>query len=194
MRIIVGMSGASGAIYGIRLLEALNQLGVESHLILTEWARKTIELETEYTPGEVEALASHVHSPSNLAAAVSSGSFPTNGMVIAPCSMKTLAGIAAGFADNLLIRAADVTLKEKRPLLLVARETPLHVIHLENMLKVARAGATVVPPMPAFYNKPQTVDDIVGQTVGRLLDLLGIGGYPSVRRWQGLPERDEVAR
>ncbi|SDJ42223.1 UbiX family flavin prenyltransferase [Streptomyces indicus] len=185
MRLIVGMTGATGAVYGVRLLEALRaQPDVETHLVLTRWARTTIELETGRKVAEVLKLADVVHRPGDQTAAVSSGSFRTGGMVIVPCSMKTLAGIRAGYADGLVGRAADVVLKERRPLVLVPRESPLHEIHLENMLALARMGARIVPPMPAFYQRPRTVDDLVDHTVARILDQLGLPG-PEVERWEG---------
>ncbi|MEB8336554.1 UbiX family flavin prenyltransferase [Streptomyces endophyticus] len=185
MRLIVGITGATGAAYGIRLLEALRAApDVETHLILTRWARTTIELETDRSVGDVQKLADVVHRPGDQAAAVSSGSFRTDGMVIAPCSMKTLAGIRAGYADGLIGRAADVVLKERRPLVLVPRESPLHEIHLENMLALARMGARIVPPMPAFYQRPKTIEDLVDHTVARVLDQLSLPG-PEVDRWAG---------
>lgn len=181
-RIIVGISGSTGPIYGIRLLEALKNTPVETHVIISEWAEKTIQIETDYTAAEVKALADFVHPPKNQAAKISSGSFQTDAMVIVPCSMKTLSSVAHGFADNLISRAADVILKEKRQLIMVPRETPLHDIHLENMLKLSRMGVVMMPPMPAFYNKPETIDDIVNHTVSRLLDQLGIDN-DLVGRW-----------
>ncbi len=182
VRIVVAITGATGVIYGITLLEQLKKLEVETHLILSRWARHTIELETAYTVEQVSALANVEHAEENLAAAVSSGSFRHHGMVIAPCSMKTLAGLAHGYAENLIVRAGDVTLKEGRPLILVPRETPLNTIHLENMLRLTRAGAVILPPMPAFYQHPATLQDIVDQTVGRILDRLGLEN-DLVKRW-----------
>lgn len=182
MRIIVGMTGASGSIFGIRILEGLRELGVETHLILSRWARATIAQETSLALSDIEGLATAVHAPENQAAAVSSGSFKTDGMVIAPCSVKTLAAIRAGYADNLLSRAADVVLKERRKLVLVVRETPLSEIHLENMLSLARMGAVIFPPVPAFYNSPQSVGDIVTHIAGRVIDQFGLE-MPGVRRW-----------
>lgn len=181
-RLVIGMTGATGAIYGVRLLEALRDSPLESHLVVSEWARKTIAIETGYRPEEVFALADRTYREDNQAAAISSGSFVTEGMIIAPCSVKTLAAVANGFADNLVARAADVTLKEQRRLVLLVRESPLNVIHLENMLKVARAGAVVVPPVPAFYARLESLDDMVNHTVGRLLDLFRIE-HSLVRRW-----------
>ncbi|MEU0227333.1 non-oxidative hydroxyarylic acid decarboxylases subunit B [Streptomyces sp. NPDC006284] len=185
-RLVVGMTGASGAPIGVRLLEVLRGLeGVETHLVLSRWARTTIELETPYSAREVAKLADVVYGPGDQAAAVSSGSFPTDGMVIAPCSMKTVAGIRSGYADGLIGRAADVTLKERRRLVLVPRETPLSEIHLENLLALSRMGAVVVPPVPAFYNRPETVDDLVDHLVARVLDQLGlVTDHPG--RWTGL--------
>ncbi|MBP1988801.1 UbiX family flavin prenyltransferase [Paenibacillus eucommiae] len=182
MKLIVGLSGATGAIYGIRLLEVLKELGVETHLIISSWAQKTIAIETKYTLDEVKKLAAFVHQEGNQAAIVSSGSFKTDGMVILPCSMKTLAAVSHGFADNLLARSADVILKERRKLVIVPREAPLSEIHLENMLRLARMGVVILPPMPAFYNKPETIDDIVLHTVSRILDQFGIDNSVS-KRW-----------
>ncbi|OLO25298.1 phenolic acid decarboxylase subunit B [Alkalihalophilus pseudofirmus] len=182
MKIIVGISGATGAIYGIRILEALKQAGVETHLIISSWAEKTISLETEYKISDVISLADYHYSAKNQAARISSGSFITDGMIIAPCSMKSLASISYGFADNLISRVADVTLKEKRKLVLLPREAPLHEIHLENMLRLSKMGASIVPPMPAFYNHPQTIDDIVNHTVSRTLDQLSIENN-FTKRW-----------
>jgi len=183
MRLIVGITGASGVVYGIRLLETLKKYNAETYLIITKWAKETIKLETEFELDYIYSLTDQVFSNSNLAATVSSGSFLTNGMIIAPCSMKTLAGIANGYTENLLIRAADVTLKEGRKLVLMVRETPLNVIHLNNMQKLAQAGVIIMPPVPSFYTKPKTVDDIVNHTVGRVLDLFGIYDNHLARRW-----------
>ncbi|MCM3766366.1 UbiX family flavin prenyltransferase [Neobacillus niacini] len=182
MRIVVGISGATGAIYGIRILEALRDCEVETHLILSSWAETTIRLETSYSIEEVKALATKVHSAQNQAAIISSGSFITDGMIIAPCSMKSLASISYGLADNLLSRSADVILKEKRKLVIVPREAPLSEIHLENMLRLARMGSVILPPMPAFYNKPNTIDDIVNHTVSRVLDQFAIDNNLT-KRW-----------
>jgi 4-hydroxy-3-polyprenylbenzoate decarboxylase len=188
MRLIVGMTGATGAPFGVRLLEALREIdGVETHLVLSRWARTTIELETPYTAREVCKLADVVHGHGEQAASISSGSFRTAGMVIAPCSMKTLAGIRTGYAEGLIGRAADVVLKERRRLVLVPRETPLSEIHLENMLALARMGASIVPPMPAFYNNPTSVEDIVDHIVARVLDQFDLPA-PRVRRWTGLAD------
>jgi len=174
-RLLVGITGASGVIHGVRLLEVLRGIpSVETHVILSNAAKQTLALETNHTVDAVVQLADHVYRPNDIAAGPSSGSFRTAGMVVIPCSMKTLSGIANSYADNLLIRAADVTLKDRRPLVLVVRETPLHVGHLRLMTRVAEMGAVVMPPMPAFYHRPASVDDIVNQTVNRVLDLLGI--------------------
>jgi len=173
-RITVAISGASGAIYAIRLLEALGEKKVETHLILSEWAYVTIKAETNYLPEEVKKLASYSYAVKDLTAPLTSGSFLIEGMVVIPCSMKTLAAIACGYADNLISRAADITIKEGRKLILVPRETPLDAIHLENMLKLSRLGVVILPPMPAFYIKPSTIDDLVNHTIGKVLDQLGI--------------------
>ncbi|WP_031052309.1 non-oxidative hydroxyarylic acid decarboxylases subunit B [Streptomyces sp. NRRL F-5702] len=186
MRLIVGMTGATGAILGVRLLERLAaDPAVETHLVLSRWARATIELEAGRTARDVAELADVVHNSENQGAAISSGSFRTDGMVVVPCSMKTLAGIRTGYAEGLVSRAADVVLKENRPLVLVPRETPLSHIHLENMLALARMGVRIVPPMPAFYNHPRTTDDIVDHIVARILDQFDIE-VPSARRWSGM--------
>jgi len=174
LRVVVGISGASGAIYGITILKYLRLCQIEGHLILSRWARSTIDIETEYTPEQVMALAYCYYQEDDMTAAVSSGSFNHQGMIIAPCSMKTLAAIASGYSDNLITRAADVTIKENRKLVLLPRETPLSPIHLENMLKLARIGVVIMPPMPAHYNCPETVQEIVNHSVGRALEQLGI--------------------
>jgi 4-hydroxy-3-polyprenylbenzoate decarboxylase len=184
MRIIVGITGATGSIYGIRLLERLREVGVETHVVLSRWGLRTLMHETPYTRDQVEALASVSYAPGDMGAAISSGSFSADGMVVAPCSVKTLAAIAHGYGDSLIHRAADVALKERRRLVLVVREAPLSDIHLENMLRVSRAGAVILPPMPAFYSHPLSVADIVEQTVDRMLDQLGVP-IPEARRWTG---------
>ena len=190
MRLIVGITGATGAPFGVRLLELLRDLpDVETHLVMSRWARTTIELETPYTAREVAALADVHHGSGDQAASISSGSFRTDGMIIAPCSMKTLAGIRTGYADGLVGRAADVVLKERRKLVLVPRETPLSEIHLENMLALTRMGAVMVPPMPAFYNHPQCVGDIIDHVAMRVLDQFGIEAPVDTPRWSGLPQR-----
>lgn len=174
-RLIVGISGASGVIYGIRLLEVLRQdHAIETHLVLTEAARITIAQETDWKVSEVEALADVVHRPNNIGASIASGSFATTGMVVIPCSIKSLSNIALGNTGDLLARAADVQLKEGRPLVLVVRETPLHLGHLRLMTQAAEIGAVILPPVPAFYSRPQSVDDIINGTVGRVLLRLGI--------------------
>ncbi|MDR1709247.1 MAG: UbiX family flavin prenyltransferase [Candidatus Accumulibacter sp.] len=182
MRIAVGISGASGAILGIRLLEALRGQGVETHLVVSAWGEYTIREETDWTPERVKALASRCHDAADMAAPISSGSFPLDAMVVCPCSMKTLAGIACGYSEDLIMRAADVCLKERRPLILCARETPLSRIHIENMLRATEAGAIVMPPVPAFYTRPATVDEIVMQSVCRILDRLGLPAEGQ-KRW-----------
>jgi 4-hydroxy-3-polyprenylbenzoate decarboxylase len=192
-RVIVGITGATGAIFGIRLLEALRAASVESHLIISKWGLQTIEHETTYTLQQVRDLAAVFHEQGNMGAAVSSGSFLTEGMVIAPCSMRTLAAIAHGTGDHLVHRAADVILKERRKLVLLARETPLSQVHLENMLKLARMGVTIMPPMPAFYNQPQSIDDMVEHIVARTLDQFGIAA-DFARRWSGEMRRASGAR
>jgi 4-hydroxy-3-polyprenylbenzoate decarboxylase len=189
-RLVVGITGASGAIYGVRILERLSELPVETHLVATRWARVTIEHETGRSWEEVRVLADVVHAEGDQAANLSSGSFRTDGMVIAPCSVKTLGAIANGFAHNLVCRAADVTLKERRRLVLVVRETPLHSIHLRNMLTLSDMGVTIFPPTPAFYNKPETIDEIVDQTALRILDQFGLD-LPSPARWAGLPTGED---
>jgi 4-hydroxy-3-polyprenylbenzoate decarboxylase len=182
---IVGITGASGVIYGIRLLEVLRGMAdVETHLVISRGARLNIALETDWSADDVEALADVVHSDKNLSAAISSGSYRTNGMVIAPCSMKTLSGVVNSYADNLIVRAADVMLKERRRLVLVPRESPLHVGHTRLMHEAALMGAIIAPPMPAFYTAPQSVDDIIDHTVGRILDLFDLDAG-TVKRWQG---------
>lgn len=182
MRLVLGMTGASGSLYGLSILEELNRLGVETHLIMSRWAKQTLITETGISPEQAAAMAYRFYDPDDMAAGPASGSFPHRGMVIAPCSMKTLAAIAAGFSDNLITRAADVTIKERRPLILLTRETPLSAIHLENMLKLARLGVVIMPPVPAFYTRPSTLEDILRQTAGRVLDLLGIENS-LVTRW-----------
>lgn len=184
MKLIIGMSGATGAIYGIRLLEVLQALeDVETHLIITVMGRATITLETDYSVQSVEKLATHVYNVKDLAASISSGSYKTDGMIVAPCSVKTLSAVARCANDNLLTRAADVTLKERRKLILLFRETPLHAGHCQLMLEATQNGAIVMPPMPAFYTRPQSINEIVDHTVGRVLDFwnLDLGG---MKRWQ----------
>lgn len=193
-RIIVAVTGASGSVYGARTIEVLREVpGVETHLIVTSGARKTLAYETPVDPAAMTEMADVVYRENDLAAAISSGSFHTDGMVVVPCSIKTLSGIANCYDDNLVVRAADVVLKERRRLVLVVRETPLHLNHLRLMTQVTEAGGIVVPPVPAFYNHPKTVDDIVDQTVGRVLDLFGLD--PGVvKRWQGSQDAARRAR
>ncbi|MBC8449747.1 MAG: UbiX family flavin prenyltransferase [Chloroflexi bacterium] len=189
-RLVVGISGASGTIYGIRLLQVLRaRPDVETHLVLSAAARTIMRQETDWQPAAVEALADVVYAPDDLGAAIASGSFRTQGMVIIPCSIKTLSAVAHSYAANLMARAADVTLKEGRPLLLVVRETPLHLGHLRLMQQVAEIGGIIFPPLPAFYARPQTVDDVVDNTVGRVLARLGIENELYIR-WTGMKERD----
>ena len=182
MRLIVGISGASGAIYGIRALQVLGELGVETHLVVTNAALETIRLETDFKKADVVRLATETHRLDDITSKIASGSYQTDGMLVIPCSMKTLAGIASGYSDNLLLRAADVTMKERRRLVLVVRETPLSLIHIENMATVTRAGAIVLPAMPAFYHRPKTVAALVDQVVGKALDVLEIEHH-LVKRW-----------
>ena len=187
-RIVVGISGATGAIYGIRLLELLRECSdAELHLVVSRWAEETIRLETDYTPEQGRALADVSYQADALGAAISSGSFRTMGMIILPCSMKTLSAIANGYDHDLLARAADVTLKEGRPLVLCPRETPLNAIHLENMLKLSRIGAVIMPPVPSFYSRPTSLEQVVDQFVGRVLDSLGVESHSLCRRWDGAP-------
>ncbi len=186
-RIIIGISGATGAVYGIRLLEVLRGVDdIETHLVLSPAARRTIALETDHPVEQVEALADRVYRPGDIAAAIASGSFPAAGMIVAPCAIRTLSGIATSFSDNLLLRAADVTLKERRRLLLLVRETPLHLGHLRLLVQVAEMGAIVMPPVPAFYHRPKTLESMIDQTVNRVLDLMEIDlSRDLFPRWQG---------
>jgi 4-hydroxy-3-polyprenylbenzoate decarboxylase len=189
-RIIVGITGASGVIYGIRLLEVLKELDMETHLVLTEEAQMNILLETTHTVEDVKGLAYKVHNIKNLAAPISSGSFKTEGMVIAPCTIKTLSGVAHSYAENLLIRAADVTLKERRRLILVVRETPLHKGHLELMNQVSDLGGVILPPVPAFYHSPRRIEDLIDHTIGKILDLMEID-HSLYKRWEGVANEGE---
>ncbi|MFL2847200.1 MAG: UbiX family flavin prenyltransferase [Pseudohongiellaceae bacterium] len=192
MRLIVGMSGASGVIYGVRLLEALKkESDAETHLILSDSAKININLETEWSVKDVQALADHVHSNRDIAATIASGSFQTAGMIVVPCAIKTLSAIANSYADSLIVRAADVILKERRRLVLVPRETPLHTGHCELLYKASQLGAIIAPPMPAHYIKPQSIDDLVNHHVGRILDLFDIDSA-FVKRWQGLREMNSA--
>jgi 4-hydroxy-3-polyprenylbenzoate decarboxylase len=181
-RLVVGISGASGVIYGVRLLQALRDLPVETHLVMTRTAEITLAHETALKVAEVQEFADRVHRIDDLAAAIASGSFRTKGMIVAPCSMRSLGEIANGISSNLLTRAADVALKERRRLVLLVRETPLHAIHLRNMTRLAQAGAIIAPPVPAFYNRPQTLDDVIDHTIGRVLDLFDLD-TGKVKRW-----------
>ena len=186
-RLIVGISGASGAIYGVRLLQVLRDVaGVETHLVMSQAARQTLSLETDLSLRDVQALADVVHDARDIAASISSGSFKTAGMVILPCSIKTLSGIVNSYTDTLVTRAADVVLKERRPLVLCVRETPLHLGHLRLVTQAAELGAVIMPPVPAFYHRPQTLDDVINQTVNRVLDQFDIDLPEDLfTRWQG---------
>jgi 4-hydroxy-3-polyprenylbenzoate decarboxylase len=184
-RLVIGMSGSSGVIYGIRMLEVLaKNPEVETHLILSQAAKMNIGIETEWSVADVEALADEVHNNKNIGASIASGSYKTAGMIVVPCSMKTLSGIANSYAENLIIRAADVMLKERRQLVIVPRESPLHTGHCELMLKASQIGAIICPPSPAFYTSPKTVDDIINHSVARVLDLFDIES-DRLQRWQG---------
>ncbi|OGM48209.1 putative phenylacrylic acid decarboxylase [Aspergillus bombycis] len=183
-RIVVAMTGATGSILGIKVLIALRRLNIETHLVISKWAEATIKYETDYHPRNVRALADYVHNINDMAAPVSSGSFKTDGMIVVPCSMKTLAAINSGFCEDLISRTADVMLKERRKLVLVARETPLSDIHLRNMLSVSQAGAIIFPPVPAYYIKAASVDELVDQSVGRMLDLFDLD-TADFARWEG---------
>jgi 4-hydroxy-3-polyprenylbenzoate decarboxylase len=190
-RVVVAITGASGVIHGVRLLEVLRPLAeVEVHLVISDAGKRTLSLETDRRIAEVEALADRVYHNGDIAAAVASGSYRFDAMAVVPCSMKTLSGIASSYADTLVVRAAEVALKERRRLVLVPRETPLHLGHLRLLVAVAELGAVVVPPMPAFYHHPETVAEIVDQTVARVVDLLGLDpGHDLVPRWTGPPSR-----
>ncbi len=181
-RLVVGISGASGVAYGIRLLEALRELGIESHLVMTKPAEMTIGYETKLTPKQVAAKADHRYAVADIGAPIASGSFKMAGMIVAPCSVRTMSEIATGVTTSLLTRAADVTLKERRPLILMVRETPLHLGHLRSLVQLAEMGAIILPPMPAFYAEPRTLSDLVDQVVGKALDLLG-HQWPNMKRW-----------
>lgn len=194
MKLIIGMTGATGAPLGVALLKALREMPeVETHLVMSKWAKTTIELETPYSAREVSELADFSHSPADQAAIISSGSFRTDGMIVIPCSMKTLAGIRTGYAEGLVGRATDVVLKEGRKLVLVAREMPLSTIHLENMLALSRMGVAMVPPMPAYYNHPETIEDVTDHVVARVLDQFGLD-YHKARRWNGLRTEENFSQ
>ncbi len=182
MRLIVGITGSTGVIYGVRMLEVLKEKNVESHLLLTKWASKCLTMETQHTPDYVKSLATSFSDDENMAASVSSGTHKTDGMIIIPCSMKTLSSIANGYDETLVARAAGVTLKESRKLVLVPRETPLTAINLENMLKLARLGVVILPPMPGFYTKPKTIEELVDHTVGKCLDQFDVD-HNLYKRW-----------
>src|SRR5262245_38298961 len=184
MKIVVGITGATGTVLGVRTLQVLKDAGIETHLVLSKWGARTLLHETPHTVDYVKSLATCAYSDSDQGAAISSGSFLTDGMIIAPCSVRTLAAIAQGHGDNLVHRAADVILKERRKLVLLVREAPLSDIHLENMLKLSRMGVVIMPPVPAFYNNPQTLDDIINHTVMRALDQFGVH-VDVARRWEG---------
>jgi flavin prenyltransferase len=195
-RLIVGISGATGAIFGVRILEILAKLAeIETHLVLSKAGRMTIQVETPYSSKDVEAMADVVHDVNNVGASISSGSFRTEGMVIAPCSMKSMSGIAHSLGGDLLVRAADVVLKERKKLVLVVRETPLHLGHLEAMVSLTRMGAIIFPPVPAFYHRPKTLDDVINQTVTRILDQFGID-VKLFHRWddEGMSRHPEAGK
>jgi 4-hydroxy-3-polyprenylbenzoate decarboxylase len=191
MKLVVGISGASGAIYGVRILEVLRQAGVETHLVMSDSGKRTVAYETDYSVEQVKDLASHVHSINDVGACISSGSFKHNGMVIAPCSIKTLSALANSFNTNLLIRAADVTLKERRKLVLMVRETPLHLGHLRLMTQVTEIGAVLVPPLPAFYHRPRTLEDVIIQSVNKALDQFDLD-LNLFKRWTGNEEHERA--
>jgi 4-hydroxy-3-polyprenylbenzoate decarboxylase len=183
-RLVVGISGASGVIYGVTMLQLLKEKGYETHLIISEAGKKNIQLETDLAVSDVAALATHTYESRNVGAAIASGSFLTEGMVVIPCSIKTLSGIANSYDENLLVRAADVVLKEKRKLVLVVRETPLHKGHLKLMMEAADMGAHILPPIPSFYHHPKTLEDIIHQTIGKIFDFFGIP-HNLFTRWDG---------
>ncbi|WP_448189149.1 UbiX family flavin prenyltransferase [Azospirillum sp. sgz301742] len=191
-RLVVGISGASGVILGVRLLETLRRMSVESHLVLSRAAEVTLAHETDLKAADVRALATAHYSPADIGAAIASGSFRTLGMIVAPCSIRSMSEIATGVTSSLLTRAADVTLKERRPLVLMVRETPLHVGHLRTMTQLAEMGAVLAPPVPAFYTRPQSLDDVIDHTVGRALDLFGLDSG-TVRRW-GEADRPDIGQ
>jgi flavin prenyltransferase len=190
-RLVVGISGASGVTYGLRVLDALRELGVESHLVVTRAALLTLSQETDFTPEDLTGRADVVHKLADVGATIASGSFRTLGMIVAPCSVRTMSEIATGVTSNLLTRAADVVLKERRPLVLMVRETPFHLGHLRTMTALTEMGAIIAPPLPAFYARPKSLEDIVDQSVGRALDLFGLD-WSAVRRWDGLKGAPEA--
>ncbi|GJL97796.1 MAG: flavin prenyltransferase UbiX [Hyphobacterium sp.] len=181
-RMIVGISGASGVIFGIRALQALQEMDIETHLVASKAAEMTLGYETDFTPGDLKALANHAYKPSDIGAAIASGSFTHMGMLVAPCSVRSMSEIATGVTSGLIARAADVTLKERRRLVLMVRETPFHLGHLRTMTQLTEMGAVIHPPLPAFYTRPKSIDDLVDQSVGRALDLFGLN-WSSTRRW-----------
>lgn len=181
-RIVIGITGASGVIYGVKLLSFLKETEIETHLVISEAGKKNIEIETGYKPNEVADMADYVYENRDIGAAIASGSFLTDGMIVVPCTVKTLSGIANSYTENLLVRAADVTLKEKRKLVLVVRETPLHKGHLRLMTMAADMGAHILPPVPSFYHQPKSIDDIISQTIGKIFDYLGIK-HDLFKRW-----------
>ena len=189
-RLVVGISGASGVTYGVRLMQVLQDTDYETHLIISKSGELNIEIETEYDPADVKALADYVYDHKNMAASLASGSFITAGMVVVPCTIKTLSGIANSYNENLLVRAADVTLKEKRKLALVVRETPLHKGHLRLLTMAADMGAHILPPVPSFYHMPKTIDDIIDQTIGKIFDFMGIE-HDLFRRWGSESDNSE---
>jgi flavin prenyltransferase len=189
-KFVIGITGASGVIYGIRLLEILKKSKIESHLVMTPAAKITVAAETDYTPQAVEKLATKVYRYNDIAATISSGSFKTDGMVVIPCSMHAVGALASGVVDNLLLRAADVTIKERRILVLVPRETPLSLIHIENMERLARAGVCILPAMPGFYEKPKSVSQLVDHLVGKVLDIIGVE-HDLFKRWSGMSIQPE---
>jgi len=188
-RIVVGISGATGVVYGVRMLKVLFDIGVETHLVITSSAIKNLLIETEYTMADLEPFASTIYDVDDVGAPIASGSFQIDGMVIAPCSIKTLSAVANSFNYNLLVRAADVNLKERRKLVLLVRETPFHEGHLDLMMRVTRMGGIIMPPVPAFYHMPKTIEDIIDQSVGKVLDLFGIDAS-LFRRWGSSPKEE----
>ena len=194
-RLVVGISGASGVTYGVRLLQVLQESDYETHLIISKSGELNIEIETDYDPADVKAMADYVYDHKNVAASLASGSFLTEGMVVVPCTIKTLSGIANSYNENLLVRAADVTLKEKRKLALVVRETPLHKGHLRLLTMAADMGAHILPPVPSFYHMPKTIDDIIDQTIGKIFDYIGIK-HDLFKRWgeeEKLPKNKDTS-